>query len=75
MTNISQKCKKCFRYHVKKSQSYKQFPKGEEWTNIQFKLESKCKTSSVRLLSSIGMVYSPRSGVYNKMVQYLSEVA
>ena len=44
MTNISQKCKKYFRYHVKKSQSSKQFPKGEEWTNIQFKLELKCKT-------------------------------
>lgn len=47
MTNISQKCKKYFRYHVKKSQSYKQFPKGEEWTNIQFKLELKCKTSQL----------------------------
>lgn len=59
MTNISQKCKKYFRYHVKKSQSYKQFPKGEEWTNIQFKLELKCKTSQLDrhgIYSEVGSV-------------------
>lgn len=38
---------------------------------MHFKLELKRKTSQ---LDRHG-IYSPRSGVYNKMVQYLCEVA